>query len=394
MIDNWCLYLTFGEELMKPKKEIIDLLNESRIQEISSSGKKKLSDLRVIKKLILKPIGYPLRVIGEGKSPQLITDDSELFRAYATDQWNGTKVKKGTFLFDQYMYPDFAFKVVYCEPKQGRITHNTKIILESVDGFILKRKTGINFGDIIGQQLAKEKCDVIKKYLLHPDKFGEWAPKNILFYGPPGTGKTMMALALANEARASIFLTKATDLIGSHVGGGARRIHQLFQGAYESSPSIIFVDELDAIGLDRKFQSIRGDVSEIVNALLSELDGIELNSGVVTIGSTNAPELLDHALRSRFEEEIEFKLPDINERSQIIDLYANKLPIPIDVDSKKISEFLDGFSGRDIKEKVIKSILHKAILNKKNKIDSKMVINHIRNLKKDKQHTNEKRLYL
>jgi AAA family ATPase len=141
---------------MKPKKEILDLLNSSRLQESAITKKVKSDKLKTIRKLVLKPIGYPLRVIGEGKSPQLITDDSELFRTYAVDQWNGTQVKKGLFLFDQYMYPDFAFKVVYCEPKQGRISNKTKIFLERTDGFILKHKISVNISDVIGHNFLDE----------------------------------------------------------------------------------------------------------------------------------------------------------------------------------------------------------------------------------------------
>ncbi|MHA1410083.1 MAG: AAA family ATPase [Candidatus Odinarchaeia archaeon] len=378
---------------MKQKKDVLDI-TDSKLQEPSITEKEESQHHKTIKKMILAPVGYPLRVIGEDKSPQLTTDDAELFRTYAIDQWNGTFVKKGHFLFDQYMYPDFAFKIIYCEPKEGKITNKTKIILQNVNGFILKKRTGVYFKDVIGQDESKEKCKIIKKYLLNPEKFGEWAPKNILFYGPPGTGKTMMALALANETNASIFLTKATDLIGSHVGGGARRIHQLYQKAKEVKPSIIFIDELDAIGLDRRYQSIRGDVSEIVNALLSELDGINSNLGIVTIGSTNAIDILDNALRSRFEEEIEFKLPNKEDRAKLIKLYSEKLPIPFEADIEKLSEELEGFSGRDIKEKVLKTLLHKAILKGKKKIDSKMVFDFISKLKKNEKHYKNNRLYL
>ncbi|MEM2906721.1 MAG: AAA family ATPase [Candidatus Odinarchaeota archaeon] len=379
---------------MKHKKESVDAINGSRIGEIVTADKNKLGALPAVKKIVLKPVGYPLRTVDEGKSPEITTDDVELFSAYAVDQWNGTLVKKNSFLFDQYIYPDFAFKVVQCAPKEGHITYKTKILIDinvrapSVSGIKIRAD------DIIGQNKAKEKCLIIKKYLLEPAKFGEWAPKNVLFYGPPGTGKTMMALALANETKASIFLSKATDLIGSHVGGGARRIHQLYENAVSQAPSIVFIDELDAIGLDRRFQSIRGDVSEIVNALLSELDGLNPNLGVVTIGATNAPEILDPALRSRFEDEIEFTLPNREERIRLIESYASRLPYVIEIEADKIADMLEGFSGRDIKDKFLKALLHKAIVKNRTVIDSKMVMDHLNTLVAFKNDKKARQLYM
>ncbi|MEM2109204.1 MAG: AAA family ATPase, partial [Candidatus Odinarchaeota archaeon] len=380
--------------VMKHKKESVDAINGSRIGEIVTADKNKLGALPAVKKIVLKPVGYPLRTVDEGKSPEITTDDVELFSAYAVDQWNGTLVKKNSFLFDQYIYPDFAFKVVQCAPKEGHITYKTKILIDinvrapSVSGIKIRAD------DIIGQNKAKEKCLIIKKYLLEPAKFGEWAPKNVLFYGPPGTGKTMMALALANETKASIFLSKATDLIGSHVGGGARRIHQLYENAVSQAPSIVFIDELDAIGLDRRFQSIRGDVSEIVNALLSELDGLNPNLGVVTIGATNAPEILDPALRSRFEDEIEFTLPNREERIRLIESYASRLPYVIEIEADKIADMLEGFSGRDIKDKFLKALLHKAIVQNRTVIDSKMVMDHLNTLVAFKNDKKARQLYM
>lgn len=379
---------------MKHKKNSVGLLDGSRIAELSTEDRAKSPLFPAVKKVVLRPVGYPLRAADEDKPPDLITDDAELFSAYASDQWNGTLVKRNSFLFDQYVYPDFAFKVISCQPREGHITYKTKIIIENIGGAPVKHRLSLHIDDVIGQNKAKEKCQIIKKYLFEPARFGDWAPKNVLFYGPPGTGKTMLALALANESKASIFLSKATDLIGPHVGGGARRIHQLYENAVSQAPSIIFIDELDAIGLDRKFQSIRGDVSEIVNALLSELDGLNPNLGVVTICATNAPDILDPALRSRFEDEVAFTLPNREERIKLIEFYTSRLPCPIEIDAEKVSELIEGFSGRDIKDKLLKSLLHKAILNKLRVIDSRTVIEHLKSLLDLNTDKKVKQLYL
>ena len=194
-------------------------------------------------------------------------------------------------------------------------------------------------------------------------KFGNWAPKNILFYGLPGTGKTMLVKALANELDVPLYLIKATSLIGDHVGDGASKIHDLFKKASENSPSIIFIDEIDAVALHRSFQSLRGDVSEIVNSLLTEMDGISENESVITIGATNNPTSLDYAVRSRFEEEIEFKLPDDDERLAIIKNNLESMPLDYELDLEKIIKQTKGLSGRDIKEKILKTSLHNAIAN-------------------------------
>lgn len=197
----------------------------------------------------------------------------------------------------------------------------------------------------------------------NPESFGPWAPKNILFYGLPGTGKTMLVKALANELDIPLYLVKATSLIGEHVGDAASKIQELFKKASENAPAIIFIDEIDAIALHRSFQALRGDVSEIVNSLLTEMDGIEENKAVITIGATNNQNSLDLAVRSRFEEEIEFKLPEDNERLSIIENNLKTMPLKHDLDLDKIVKLTKGLSGRDIKERILKTAMHNAISN-------------------------------
>ena len=345
--------------------------NDAKKQEIKTNNSKTIIKEPINKNIaecvVLKPVGYPFDF-------NLMEEDLEitnkvLFEEYARDQWLGLIVKEKSFLFDQKIIPDYGFEIVSAKPNESIISETTKIkiISEEVDKTKedLKYKSNIKFCDVVGQQDAKNKLKVVTKYLEDPEKFGPWAPKNILFYGVPGTGKTMLVKALANELNVQLYLIKATSLIGDHVGDGASKIHDLFKKASENSPSIIFIDEIDAIALHRSFQSLRGDVSEIVNSLLTEMDGIFENESVITIGATNNPSSLDYAVRSRFEEEIEFKLPEDNERLSILENNLESMPLDYKLDLEKIVKQTKGMSGRDLKEKILKTALHNAIANDK-----------------------------
>ncbi|MEM2142167.1 MAG: AAA family ATPase [Candidatus Thorarchaeota archaeon] len=333
-------------------------------------------------RLVLREVGYPFRLRGDPKPGGLEVDSIELFTEYAREQWIGSIVRTGIYLFDRYVMPDFAFQVMEVEPPEAVITRHTDIVLQTTGPDLtqtLSRK--LCFDDIIGHESVKQKCQLILRYLEDPKKFGEWAPRAILFYGSPGTGKSMTARALASHANARIILTKASDMIGVHVGDGGRRISALFEDARRLAPCVVFLDELDAIGLSRSFQSIRGDVSEVVTALLSEMDRTGEESGVVVIGATNAPALIDPALRSRFDAVFEFKLPTIDERARILELYAKRLPIPIDIDIRRVAAMTEGLSGRDLRDRVIKESLHIAIAEKKDRISSETVESVLRNLR-------------
>lgn len=339
-----------------------------------SATKKRNAEVPSTKSLVLRDMGYPFRVKGDPRPTGLEIDSEELFADYAREQWMGTIVRQGVYLFDRYIMPDYAFQVLEVEPKESIISKDTIIHLQPQSTATESVSTRlVTLDEVVGHKLVKRKCNLILEYLKNPSKFGEWAPRAILFYGPPGTGKTMTAQAVANQANAKIFFAKASDLIGVHVGDGGRRISTLFDDARKNSPSIIFIDELDAIGLTRSFQSIRGDVSEVVTALLGELDQTAEASGVVVIGATNALPLIDPAIKNRFDTVFEFTLPNLEERLSILNYYSTRLPLKIEIDMQEIARMTDGFSGRDLRDRILKESLHVAISDESSTITSEIV---------------------
>ena len=361
------------DKLTKRKDSSVEVPNTSK-ETAQKSPRKRGIEVPSAHRLVLRDVGYPFRVKGDPKPMGLEVDSLELFADYAREQWMGTIVQQGTYLFDRYILPDYAFQVQEVEPEESIVSKNTKIILESPTGSTLDVKfRSVTLENVIGHESVKQKCKIILEYLRQPSRFGEWAPRAVLFHGLPGTGKTMTAQAVANEADARIFLAKASDLIGVHVGDGGRRISALFDDARKHSPSIIFIDELDAIGLARSFQSIRGDVSEVVTALLGELDQTSEESGVVVIGATNALPLIDPAIKNRFDTVFEFPLPTLEERYDILRLYAERLPLKLEADLKEIARRTEGLSGRDLRDRILKESLHTAITDGVTTISSEIV---------------------
>ncbi len=367
------------QKLKRRKEQTIDK-TRTTIENKPEERIESIDNVPAAEKIIIAPIGYPLRIKGEYESDEIEIGDLELFRTYAIEQWNGIVVNEDTFLFDRFAVPDFAFKVIKAIPENSRITTTTKIVVKKLKQKIKRINYNVSFDDIIGHKKVKEKAKLIIEYLKNPKIFGEWGPHAVLFYGEPGTGKTMMAKAIASAVKAPIFFVKATDLIGNHVGDGSRRISTLFKKAIEQTPSIVFIDELDAIGLTRNFQSIRGDVSEVVTALLSAIDMIKEVPGLVVIGTTNAPHLLDKALLSRFETQFKFDLPDYNERLEMLRMYGERLPIKATFTFERVAKITKGFSGRDIKERLLKTALHIAIIRNLPEIDDKLIDEVLRDL--------------
>ncbi|KAI1498612.1 peptidase family M41-domain-containing protein [Biscogniauxia marginata] len=218
------------------------------------------------------------------------------------------------------------------------------------------------FSDVHGADEAKEELQEMVDFLRNPDKFNQLGgklPKGILLVGPPGTGKTLLARAVAGEAGVPFFYMSGSEFDEVYVGVGAKRVRDLFAAAKAKSPAIVFIDELDAIGGRRNARDA-AYVKQTLNQLLTELDGFDQNSGVIIIGATNFPEMLDKALTrpGRFDRHVVVDLPDVRGRLAILQHHARKVKASKDVDLKSIALTTSGLSGAELENIVNQAAVH------------------------------------
>ena len=221
---------------------------------------------------------------------------------------------------------------------------------------INSEKPNVKFEDMAGNKEAKEEVAEIVEFLRNPDRYvklGAQIPKGVLLVGPPGTGKTLLAKAVAGEAGVPFFSLSGSDFVEMFVGVGASRVRDLFKQAAQKSPSIIFIDEIDAIGRARGKNSMTGGNDErenTLNQLLTEMDGFGTDTNVIVLAATNRADVLDKALMraGRFDRQIYVDLPDINERQAIFDVHIKPLKLGNDVNIESLAQQTPGFSGADI----------------------------------------------
>ena len=233
---------------------------------------------------------------------------------------------------------------------------NAKVYVPSSDG--------IKFGDVAGEDEAKESLAEIVDYLHNPKKYsdvGASMPKGVLLVGPPGTGKPMLAKAVAGEAGVPFFSMSGSEFVEMFVGMGASKVRDLFKQAKEKAPCIVFIDEIDAIGKKREGQFGGNDEREqTLNQLLTEMDGFEGNNGVIILAATNRPEALDPALTrpGRFDRRVPVELPDLAGREAILKVHAKKIKTADDVDFHTIARMAAGTSGAELANIINEAALH------------------------------------
>ncbi|MBT6275676.1 MAG: ATP-dependent zinc metalloprotease FtsH, partial [Chromatiales bacterium] len=228
----------------------------------------------------------------------------------------------------------------------------------------------VSFADVAGVEEAKEEVGELVDFLRDPGKFqklGGKIPSGVLMVGSPGTGKTLLAKAIAGEARVPFFTISGSDFVEMFVGVGASRVRDMFEQAKKHAPCIIFIDEIDAVGRHRGAGLGGGhdEREQTLNQLLVEMDGFEGNEGVIVIAATNRPDVLDPALLrpGRFDRQVVVPLPDVRGREQILKVHMRKVPLDKDADAAVIARGTPGFSGADLANLINEAALFAARAN-------------------------------
>jgi cell division protease FtsH len=230
----------------------------------------------------------------------------------------------------------------------------------------------VTFTDVAGADEAKQELAEVVEFLRAPERFAELGariPKGVLMAGPPGTGKTLLSRAVAGEAGVPFFSISGSEFVEMFVGVGASRVRDLFEQAKKNSPCIVFVDEIDAVGRQRRigFGGAHDEREQTLNQLLVEMDGFETNTHVIVIAATNRPDVLDPALLrpGRFDRHVNLDLPDIRGRRQVLDVHARNKPLASTVDLDVLARQTPGFSGADLANLINEAAILAARANRK-----------------------------
>ncbi|NLO93406.1 MAG: ATP-dependent metallopeptidase FtsH/Yme1/Tma family protein [Clostridiaceae bacterium] len=270
--------------------------------------------------------------------------------------------KKSTPPWWLELFPVFAmvilfvfFWVFFIQQSQGGSGNRVMSFGKSRARMANEDKMKKRFSDVAGADEEKEELEEIVEFLKEPKKYvelGARIPKGVLLVGPPGTGKTLLAKAVAGEAGTPFFSISGSDFVEMFVGVGASRVRDLFEQAKKNAPSIVFIDEIDAVGRHRGAGLGGGhdEREQTLNQLLVEMDGFGVNEGVIILAATNRPDILDPALMrpGRFDRQIVVNYPDIKGREEILMVHSKNKPLSDDVDLKDVAKTTPGFTGADL----------------------------------------------
>ena len=265
-----------------------------------------------------------------------------------------------------------AVWIFFMRQMQGGGGKNPMSFGKSKARMLSEDQVKVTFKDVAGVEEAKEEVAELVDFLREPSKFqklGGRIPRGILMAGSPGTGKTLLAKAIAGEAKVPFFTISGSDFVEMFVGVGASRVRDMFEQAKKHAPCIIFIDEIDAVGRHRGAGLGGGndEREQTLNQLLVEMDGFEGNEGVIVIAATNRPDVLDPALLrpGRFDRQVVVPLPDIKGREQILNVHLRKVPAGDDIDASVIARGTPGFSGADLANLVNEAALFAARADKR-----------------------------
>jgi len=334
--------------------------------------------------------GRIAKVVMEGRTLKATTSEGKRITSYAPpDLWlvsdllkNGVKIEakpeeEPSFLMNLFVswFPMLLLIgvwVFFMRQMQGGGKGGAFSFGKSKARMMDESTNVITFADVAGCDEAKEEVQEIVDFLRDPSKFqklGGRIPKGVLMVGNPGTGKTLLAKAIAGEAKVPFFSISGSDFVEMFVGVGAARVRDMFENAKKHAPCIIFIDEIDAVGRHRGAGLGGGndEREQTLNQLLVEMDGFEGHSGIIVIAATNRPDILDPALLrpGRFDRQVVVPLPDIRGREEILKVHMRKVPISGDVKADIIARGTPGFSGADLANLVNEAALFAARSNKR-----------------------------
>ena len=243
--------------------------------------------------------------------------------------------------------------------KPGALGKSLNSLGNEKKDYALTKEVGVRFKDVAGMLRPKEELSEFVQFLKEPERFhrmGAEMPKGALMTGPPGVGKTYLAKAIAGEADVPFFFVSGSEFVEKYVGVGASRVRELFSQARKAAPSLIFIDEIDAVAKSRDSLGGNEEGASTLNQLLIEMDGFESGKNIVVIGSTNMKEVLDPAILrpGRFDRIIEIGLPTLEEREEILEIYLVKIKLltsegsGIDFYKKRLATLTPGFTGADL----------------------------------------------
>ncbi len=298
--------------------------------------------------------------------------ESDLVKELEASGVKYNRVIENTFFKDilSWILPTFLFFAIWIylmkkmAEKGGGVSGGFMSVGKSKAKVYVETDTKVSFNDVAGVDEAKAELTEVVNFLKSPDEYGILGarlPKGILLVGPPGTGKTLLAKAIAGEAGVPFFSISGSEFVEMFVGVGAARVRDLFEQARKKAPCIVFIDELDALGKVRS-SGIHGghdEKEQTLNQLLVELDGFDSKSGIVLLGATNRPEILDPALlrAGRFDRQVLVDRPDKIGRIQILNVHIKKIKIVDDLDLEQVAALTPGFTGADLENLVNEAAL-------------------------------------